>query len=139
MLLRPDDERPPPPRDARFLRGDRAHGVAEKLLVVQVDGSEGGHEDAVVRNGVRGVRAPAHADFENDDVQLGRLEQHQSGSREELEARSSDVCLRIDVFYSSSCIVIQVKYHGLAIYNDGVQDGYKVRAVKPADGEPAGL
>jgi hypothetical protein len=59
--------------------------------MVQIDGSEGGHEDALVGNGIRGVRASSHADFENDDVQLGRLEQHQSGSSEELEAGRTDV------------------------------------------------
>jgi hypothetical protein len=139
ILLGPDDQRPPFPRDACLLRGDLAHGIAEKPLMVQIDGGEGRHKDAVVRNGIRGVRAPAHADFENDDVRLGRLERHQSGRREELEARRADFFLRIDAFYESPSIVVQVKRHRLAIDNNGVEDGYKMWAVEPADGESAGL
>jgi len=48
--------------------------------MVQINGSAGGHKDAIIGNGVRGIRAPSHTDFENDDVKFGRLEQHQRGS-----------------------------------------------------------
>jgi len=63
--------------------------------MVEIDGSERRHKDAVVRNGIRGVRAPAHADFENDDVQLGRLEQNQSSRREGLEACCADFTCKL--------------------------------------------
>jgi hypothetical protein len=73
ILLRADDEWPPFPCDARFLCGDRFDGIPEELLMVQINDSEGGHNDAIIGNGVRGIRAPSHTDFENDDVKFGQL------------------------------------------------------------------
>ncbi len=139
MLLGTDNERSSSPRNARFLRSDLADSFAKELLVIQIDGCEGRHEDAVIGNSICSVRAPSHADFKDDDIRLCRLEQHQCGSGEELEAGRRNVELRIGVFHHSAYTVIQVRRRGLTIYYDGVQNSYEMGAVEPADRESARL
>ena len=139
VLLRTDNERPPSPRNARFLRSDLAHSFAEKLLVVQIDRSEARHEDAVIGNNICSVSAPSHADFKDDDIWLCRFEYHQCGGGKQLEARRRNVEFRIDVLHHSTCTIIQVRRHWLTIYYDGVQNGYEMGAVESTNRESARL
>ncbi len=71
------------PHDAGLLAADRLARLAEELPVIEVDADD---QRAVGVDRVRRVEPPAHADLEDDDVELA--------AREEIE-RCDERCLEI--------------------------------------------